>query len=280
MKFKYIYLSFISFFLILIISGFSIPKKGKKITKKRICKTWFVGEAYEIKRSGRKKDQSNQAKGSIFIFQENDTFQLIDNSRRNLKTTVGKYFLKENDSIILDIGFQTLRFKATLIKKDSLTLFARDEGRSMFIGLSLDSISPVKKEDLKPPKYYESEEKEVEVVGTEEDYDDVPVPDIEIEKEDTPQNRVRFYSQYELIGNWQAQDSSQNFKLILSYNHFSEIYTQQDTLRGSWTVKKNMIIITNKKGKTHYKITDKQGSKMEVIDVQTSNKISLIKKSY
>ena len=261
------------------ISSFSFPKKGKKITKNRICKTWFVGQAFEIRESGKKRDNSNRARGSKFIFNTDNTFKLIDKSRSYKKVEEGNYILFGKDSMVLEMGSQVLRFKLTLVKKDSLTLTtSRRSGHKMIIGMSLDSITPFKEEYTYEPAESEVVEIEQEEI-TVEDYDAVKVPEPE-EIPVSPQEirSKKSFSTYELTGQWQAIDSS-NLSITLNYNHYSILKLENKTLNGSWSVSYRTIRLSNEKGDIYYKIKNKTENKMEIMDLSTSKTIQLKKKT-
>ena len=268
------------------------PLRERKVTKKTICKTWFVGQAWETRQNGDKKDRSHKARGSQFIFNENNTFQLIDKSNYREDIDKGTFYISNNDSISITFERQNMVFHAVFISKDSLTLQTKTYGRTLFIGLSLDSIFPNKKKEFLEERVYENEP-----VVVEESYEiPEPVPmvvDDEIgeaieevveetyeiprkEPEYITRERAKIKAEMEVIGQWRTEDTKKPF-FTLSYNNYSITNKENMELYGSWTLSNELIRITNKKGTFSYKILNKNRTRIELSDLQTNKVIVLVK---
>ena len=269
----------------------------RKITKKTICKTWFVGEAWEIRGNNDKRDRSKKAKGSQFIFNEDHTFQLIDLSNNRKQTDQGTYLIENGDSISLTFERQVMKFHAVLLTKDSLTLTANLYGRKMFIGLSKDSIFPEQKNDFSEEteygnekvvmeESYEIQEPEPVVIDDEiaEALEEIVEETIVEETYEIPRKepehitreRAKNLAEMRLIGQWRTEASKKSF-FSLGYNHYSITNNGELELFGSWTLSNGLIRITNSNGTFSYKILNQTNTRIKLSDLQTNKVIVLVK---
>lgn len=270
------------------LSGFSATSPSKKVTKKNLCDTWFVGQAWEIRQNGDKKDQSKKAKGSSFVFTQNNTFLLKDRAKSVRDTQEGRFSIFSKDSILLVFGSQKMMFQVSFPSKDSMTLSGNTYGRNLFIGLSRDSIAPYQRTEKESRRMYEEEivseyydnpkiDQEIEIV--EETIEEVVEETYEIprkEPEYITREREKNIAEMKLIGQWKIEDSKKPF-FTLSYNHFSISNQGEFELYGSWTLLNNLIKITNNKGTYSYKILYQTRTRIEISDLQKTKVFVLVK---
>lgn len=284
---------FTFFTIFLIFNTFGKPPlRKRKVTKKTICKTWFVGQAWEIRQHGDKKDRSNKARGSQFIFNQNNTFQLIDKSNYREDIDKGTFYISNNDSISITFERKTMIFHAVFISKDSLTLQTNTYGRTLFIGLSLDSIFPNKKKEFLKERVYENEpvameetyeisEPETVVIDDEiaEAIEEVVEETYEIprkEPEPITRERAKIKAEMELIGQWRTEDTKKPF-FTLSYNNYSITNKEDLELYGSWILLNELIRITNKKGTFSYKVLSQTSTSLKLSNLQSNKVVVLVK---
>lgn len=268
------------------ISGFSANPIKRKVTMKNICHSWFVGQAWEVKPGGYKKDQSKKAKGSSFIFEQNNTFYLKDRAKRNPQTNEGTFTLFSKDSVLLVLGSQKMKFKVSFLSRDSMTLSGNSYGRNLFIGLSRDSIPPfvptkgdevrIYREDQLGYEYEEVPAMEERIAEAETEIIEETIEVPRIEPPEIVKKRNENKLTMSLIGQWKIEDTEEVF-FTLSYNQYSVLHVNESKLSGSWTVTGNLIKITNSSGTHSFKISEKRTGSITVRDLG-SNRTIILKK--
>lgn len=121
------------------------------IRKNKLCKTWYVAQAYSVNKYNNRKDKTDKAQGSIFVFNKDYSFSLTDMSRKNIKTVLGTWEETGKDSISITMEKITLQFGIIKLTRDSLAIMANDErssGRKLNIVFSSSFIKPIDRKEL------------------------------------------------------------------------------------------------------------------------------------
>lgn len=121
------------------------------IRKNKLCKTWYVAQAYSVNKNNNRKDKTDKAQGSIFVFNKDYSFSLTDMSRKNIKTVLGTWEETGKDSISITMEKITLQFGIIKLTRDSLAIMANDErssGRKLNIVFSSSFIKPIDRKEL------------------------------------------------------------------------------------------------------------------------------------
>ena len=121
------------------------------IRKNKLCKTWYVAQAYSVNKYNNRKDKTDKAQGSIFVFNKDYSFSLTDMSRKNIKSVLGTWEETGKDSISITMEKITLQFGIIKLTRDSLAIMANDErssGRKLNIVFSSSFIKPIDRKEL------------------------------------------------------------------------------------------------------------------------------------
>ncbi|MDB4088962.1 hypothetical protein N9544_04985 [Flavobacteriales bacterium] len=114
--------------------------------EKTLCKTWYVDQAFEIKNSGRKEDQTEQARGTEFIFKEDYSFDF--NMKSEDRNKLGAWKFITQDSLSLDLQNHKIIFFIQYFSSDSMYLIGKDDpNSSMHIKFSSTYVAPIQKLD-------------------------------------------------------------------------------------------------------------------------------------
>lgn len=237
----------------------------KSITQKRLCKTWYVAQAYKYRANGKKSDNSDKARGSQFIFNKDHTFVLVDLSpRTRQKKKSGDWKIISKDSISIKIDQLKLRFKVVYLSKDSLYIIANEGGHSsdaIHITFSSDTIKPIKRENSKQEILYEDIE-DIEIERPEPVQEEEEAT-MEIEEEVIEVPNVESHLKKQLCKTWigyKAYINEKNITDDFSGSSFSfkkdqsfillERGQKKETSKGAWEITKNMSLSITNKGDT------------------------------
>lgn len=149
-----------------------------EIRKTKLCKTWYVTKAYEIRSEESKRDQTHKAQGSIFTFNKDNSFSIEDKSRLNNQLTNGTWKETGEESISITFDDMELNFDIFKLTNDSLHLIGSPKGsdKVMHIVFSTNFIKPLDKKEINRrdiENYHEIEEVEEEVVEIEDQIHEV-----------------------------------------------------------------------------------------------------------
>ena len=141
-------MKYISFLPIAILFSFLKPQlsfpQSNFNKEKTICKTWYVDQAFETKNSGRKEDQTKQARGTEFIFKEDYSFDF--NMKSEDRKKLGTWKLITQDSLSLDLQNHKIIFFIQYFSSDSMYLIGKDDpNSSMHIKFLSTYIAPIQK---------------------------------------------------------------------------------------------------------------------------------------
>lgn len=234
----------------------------KSITQKRLCKTWYVVQAYKYKANGKKSDNSDKARGSQFIFNKDNTFVLVDLSPRSRKKKKsGDWKIISRDSVSIKIDQLKLRFKVVYLSKDSLYIIANEGGHSsdaIHITFSSDTIKPIKRENSKQEILYE----DLEIERPEPIQEDEEAS-MEIEEEVVEVPNVENHLKKQLCKTWigyKAYINEKNITDDFSGSSFSfkkdqsfillERGQKKETSKGAWKITKDMSLSITNEGDT------------------------------
>ena len=145
--------------------------------KNKLCKTWYVSEAFKIREDRPRRDRTKQALGSTFTFNKDNTFILSDKSVGSRKPINGTWKETGDNSIMIIMDNFEQSFDIKKLTRDSLYLVGiskRSGINDMHIKFSSSLIAPaedknreydeISLDDMEEPEIEEAVEEIVEAM--------------------------------------------------------------------------------------------------------------------
>ena len=273
--------------------------KTIEFKKNKLCKTWYVAKAFDLREDRPRKDRTKQAGGSTFTFNNDNSFILTDNSRGSQKPMEGTWKETKKNSFTINMEDIALNFEIKKLTRDSLYIIGsevRRGNRKMHIVFSSSYVKPYDRPTTEIQEIREYEEMELS-----EDIE-VEKPEMEIEEEEIMEEVVKEISvkvkgpkydinklpktwiliKYYTGGKNRSEETIGTSFIFNSDNTFEliEFHKKNNSPEfGRWEIKYDKLEITINNKTTSYEISFLSDINLTIKDLESENYTTYIFKA-